>query len=146
MTIQRTRVAAYAVIAEGERILLCRISKQLPDLAGQWTLPGGGINFGETPAAGMIREVSEETGLVVEPIDIAHVDSFVRETRERTTHHVRIIYRARITGGELRHEVEGSTDRCEWWPKNQLPTLVDLAELGVRLAFGSLGTHLAPPR
>ncbi|WP_254513115.1 NUDIX hydrolase [Anatilimnocola floriformis] len=135
MTTLRTRVAAYAVIADSERILLCRISAQLPDLAGQWTLPGGGIDFGETPLAGMIREVNEETGLAVEPIDVAHVDSFVRPTPERTTHHVRIIYRARVIGGELRHEVSGSTDRCEWWPKDSLPPLVDLAEIGVRLAF-----------
>jgi len=136
MTTQRTRIAAYGVIVDGERILLCRISRLLPDLAGQWTLPGGGINFGETPAAGMIREVVEETGLVVEPTGLSHVDSFVRETPERTTHHVRIIYRARVISGELLHEAEGTTDRCEWWPKHAPPLLAELGKLGLKLTFG----------
>jgi ADP-ribose pyrophosphatase YjhB (NUDIX family) len=133
---RKTRVAAYAVIVDGERMLLCRFSRQLlPHLAGKWTLPGGGIDFGEAPATGMIREVAEETGLVVEPTNIAHVDSFVSDT-PRLIHHVRIIYHAQIISGELRHEVEGSTDRCEWWKKDELPPLVDLSEIGVRLAFG----------
>lgn len=133
---QRTRIAAYAVIVDDERILLCRISAALPNLAGRWTLPGGGLDFGEEPAAGMIREVQEETGLVVEPGEVAHVDSFVRNHDDRVTHHVRIIYRARFTGGELRHEVAGTTDRCEWWSKTALPNCANLAEIGCRLAFG----------
>lgn len=39
---QRTRVAAYGLITDGEHILLCRISQELPRIAGLWTLPGGG--------------------------------------------------------------------------------------------------------
>jgi ADP-ribose pyrophosphatase YjhB (NUDIX family) len=136
---RQTRIAAYAVIVDGERMLLCRFSQELlPRLAGKWTLPGGGIEFGETPAAGMIREVAEETGLVVEPISIAHVDSFVEETPERIMHHVRIIYLARVLSGELRHETEGSTDRCHWWVNDDMPPLVDLSKIGVRLAFGKV--------
>lgn len=133
---QRTRVAAYAIIVEGERILLCRLSAELEKLAGQWTLPGGGIDFGEPPVSGMIREVLEETGLVVRAVDIAHVDSFVSQKEEATWHHVRIIYRAEVVSGELRHEVQGSTDRCEWFAKDELPQLVDLAEIGVGLVSG----------
>jgi 8-oxo-dGTP diphosphatase len=132
---QRTRVAAYAVIVDDERILLCRFSAELEKLAGKWTLPGGGIDFGEPPASGMIREVLEETGLVVRPVNVAHVDSFVSQKEGATWHHVRIIYRAEVVSGDLCHEVQGSTDRCEWFVKDKLPQLVDLAELGVQLAY-----------
>ena len=60
---QRSRVSAYALIHEDNRILLCRLSKVLPRWQGFWTLPGGGLNFGEDPEAAVVREVEEETGL-----------------------------------------------------------------------------------
>jgi 8-oxo-dGTP pyrophosphatase MutT (NUDIX family) len=83
----------------------------------------------------MIREVLEETGLVVRPVNVAHVDSFVSQKEGATWHHVRIIDRAEVVSGYLCHEVQGSTDRCEWFVKDKLPQLVDLAELGVQLAY-----------
>ncbi|MEO1088763.1 MAG: NUDIX domain-containing protein, partial [Acidobacteriota bacterium] len=52
----KTRLAAYAVIVEDNRLLLCRISPQIPAHAGKWTLPGGGLDFGETPEAAVVRE------------------------------------------------------------------------------------------
>lgn len=134
--LRRTRVAAYGLLTDGDQILLCRLSRQLPrDSKRRWTLPGGGIDFGESPAAGMIREVEEETGLIVAATGIADVDSLVGEESGAPCHHIRIIYRARITGGALRHETNGSTDLCQWWPKDQCPELVDLAQVGVRLAL-----------
>ncbi|WP_425616369.1 NUDIX hydrolase [Anatilimnocola sp. NA78] len=133
--IQRTCVAAYAVIVDGEKILLCRFSAEIEKLAGQRTLSGGGIDFGESPASGMSREVLEETGLVVRAVYVAHVDSFISQKEGATWHHVRIIYRAKVLTGELRHEVQGSTDGGKWSHKGgQLP-LTDLAALGWRPAF-----------
>jgi 8-oxo-dGTP diphosphatase len=132
---QRTRVAAYGLITDGERILLCRISPELPRIAGLWTLPGGGIDFGELPVSGMIREVAEETGLVVEPIGLAYVDSNVFEGENIVQHNVRVFYHAKIIGGELRDEPQGTTDRCEWWSRHELPPMVELAEIGIRIAF-----------
>jgi hypothetical protein len=52
-------------------------------------------------------------------------------------HAIRLVYRVDVTGGELRDEVEGSTDRARWLTRDEaraLP-LVDLAETGLRLAF-----------
>ena len=56
------RLGAYAVVIVGDRILLTRISPAgYP--AGTWTLPGGGVDHGESPHDAVVRELYEETGL-----------------------------------------------------------------------------------
>ena len=133
---QRTRIAAYALIRDDiDRVLLCRLSKQVPQWVGFWTLPGGGIEFGEHPEAAMVREVREETGFIVESTGLAGVDSLRRTVDDHEFHSIRILYHARIVGGALTHEAAGSTDRCEWHalPIDSSVPLVDLAKLGVQL-------------
>jgi ADP-ribose pyrophosphatase YjhB (NUDIX family) len=135
-TPRRTRVAAYALLTDGDQILLCRLAKRLPGhREGRWTLPGGGINFGECPEAAMIREVEEETGLLVEAVGLAGVESVVADAGGVPCHNIRIMYRARIVGGSLRNEIHGSTDLCQWWHRDHCPDMVDVAQAGRRLAF-----------
>lgn len=132
-----TRISAYGLIMQDARILLCRISDHLPNDSGFWTLPGGGIDFGEDPADAMVREVREETGLIVRPLETAGIDSFYAKEGEREFHGIRIIYRTELLGGVLRYEVDGTTDLCAWWSleeAKQLP-LVDLASVGLEIAF-----------
>src|SRR5207249_3935346 len=62
----RTRVGGYALCTDDDgRVLLARLSAIEVDV-GAWTLPGGGIDFGEHPDDAVIRELAEETGLVGE--------------------------------------------------------------------------------
>lgn len=137
----RTRVGAYALcVGEDERILLARLSLEEVDV-GAWTLPGGGIDFGENPDATVIRELEEETGLTGEIEEIAGVFSHVyRQSRAaggRDLHFLGIIYHVRITGGELRDEIGGSTDTAAWLTRADLAErhLVEIARFGVELAF-----------
>jgi 8-oxo-dGTP diphosphatase len=143
-----TRVAAYALCTRRDSILLCRIapgSTSKDD--GSWTLPGGGLDFGEQPAAAALRELEEETGLVGEIIDLAGVDSWASRFRDpadamtKEMHGIRVIYRVRVIGGAVRDERDGSTDTCRWVPRHELGSLplVDLVEVGVRLAFDESG-------
>ncbi|TLD68383.1 NUDIX domain-containing protein [Phragmitibacter flavus] len=138
MNAQRTRISAYALLQEHDsgRILLCRLSSELPRWEGHWTLPGGGLNFGESPEDAVVREVEEETGLLIEVGAIATIDSLFDCSGESDFHGIRIIYHAKIVGGSLRCETSGSTDACEWHDLNSSPevAMVDLAELGVELA------------
>jgi 8-oxo-dGTP diphosphatase len=139
-----TRVGAYALcLDEGGRILLCRIAKTDPD-AGMWTLPGGGVEFGEVPAHAAIRELDEEAGLTGRVESLAGVDSasFTVPGPDGPVafHAIRIVYRVRVTSGELRHEVAGTTDTCRWLEREEaamLP-LIDPAVFGLGLAFGEL--------
>lgn len=130
-----TRVGAYGLILERDQILLCRISSQLPYLAGKWTLPGGGIEFREDPVDAMIREVREETGLRVDAAGLAAVDSNAVDTDHGRYHGIRIIYHTQLLGGELANEVDGTTDLCAWWSIDETRNLdlVDLAAAGIRL-------------
>ena len=69
-----TRVAAYAVcVDDSRRILLARVAPGYM-AEGMWTLPGGGLQFGEEPAHAVIRELAEETGLEGRVISLAFVD------------------------------------------------------------------------
>lgn len=139
---QVTRVSAYAVcVEESGRLLLCRIARGgSVGFDGWWTLPGGGLDHGEDPKAGALRELTEETGLIGEVDSLLEVDSwhtdFTSLAGERQDYHgIRVLYRCRIVGGELRDEMDGSTDTCRWFTPDELATerLVDIAELALRL-------------
>ena len=109
---QSTRLACYALIRdEDDKILLCRLSKGIPH-AGKWTLPGGGIEFGEDLKAGVKREVLEETGLTVDVTRVLDAHSELYSYPDRQSQAVRILFEARVRSGEIRFEEDGSTDMC----------------------------------
>jgi len=136
----RTRLGSYALCVEGDRILLARLSAIEVDV-GAWTLPGGGVGFGEHPDAACHRELEEETGLVGEIEGVAGVFSHVYErsrfARGSDLHFLGIVYRVRVTGGGLRDESDGTTDTAAWIARDELPSLriVELARFGCELAF-----------
>lgn len=129
--IQRVRLAAYAWCERDGAVLLTRVSPDGPG-GGLWTLPGGGLDFGEDPAVAVRREVDEETGYEIELGELLGIRSAVLEPSETISGHrvqtVGIVYRAVVTGGSLRREYDGSTDLAEWVPWHQVDGLpaVDL--------------------
>jgi ADP-ribose pyrophosphatase YjhB (NUDIX family) len=137
-----TRISAYALCVEDGRILLCRIAPGYWSGVGEWTLPGGGLDFGEPPRDGAMRELEEETGLTGEIVGLADVLSWTgrwthpRDGVDEAYHGLQIVYRVRITGGQLRPEPDGSTDLAEWFSFEDAAALplVDLAQEGLRLA------------
>ncbi|MEO7351077.1 MAG: NUDIX domain-containing protein [Marmoricola sp.] len=129
---RRQRVAAYAVIVREAEILLARIA---PSIAGteQWTLPGGGIDFGEHPDDAVVREVHEETGLDCElgaPIWIGSAHRVFDEgghgeIEASELHSVRIVYDAWVAADAPRPrvvEVDGSTVDARWHPVADVET------------------------
>ncbi len=110
---RRTRIAAYGLALVDQRILLSRYASPSPD-GGFWNLPGGGLEFGEHPEDAMVREFLEETGLQVRATGLLGFDSITGEGHDHDFHHIRFVYEVEILGGELRPEVNGSSDACEW--------------------------------
>lgn len=117
---RRQRVAAYAVLTDAQdRVLLV---KAAPEDSGRWFLPGGGVEFGEDPEAGLRREVEEETGQIVGDLHLDRVLSDVGEVKGTGLHSVRIIYRATLAEERpLRNEAPGgSTVEVHWIPREDV--------------------------
>ena len=123
---RRQRVAAYAVILReaggaGEEILLSRLAPYL-SASEAWTLPGGGIDFGEHPRAAVVREVYEETGLHATVGEVAWIDSARRRTTDPTVpetdmHSVRMVFEGAVPADSPQPrvvEVDGSTVDARW--------------------------------
>jgi len=137
----RTRVGAYAVVLDEDRLLLAQLTARE---GSRWTLPGGGMDHGEAPEDAACREVLEETGYTVVVDGLLGVDSLVipadrRLDGERVDlHAVRVVYRAHVVGGDLRHEVDGSTQQAAWFPLGDVPDLprVTLVDRALAMASG----------
>ncbi|AZP17736.1 NUDIX hydrolase [Streptomyces aquilus] len=135
---KKLRVAAYAVCVRDEQILLARWIDD--DGKPEWTLPGGGMEHGEDPYDTVLREVMEETGHTIEITGLLGVNS-IRLTQKRRwgrnidRQGLRLVYEGRVTGGELRPEVGGSTDMAAWHPLTEVPALnrVGLVDVGLAL-------------
>ena len=132
------RVAAYGVITEGDRILLAHWNE-----GGRsgWTLPGGGIDPGEDPADALLREIAEETGYLAEGGELLGIDSKVIPAEHRFVpdagplHALRIVYRARVIGGTLTNERDGTTDEAAWFALSAIPNRrVELVDIALRMA------------
>ena len=114
------RVAAYALVVRDDRLLLVRNSGRGPHPGG-WTLPGGGIDHGESPRAALVREVAEETGLTCEVGDVldvtdAHFEGTAPSGRREDFHTVQVVFEAEVAGEQPPRVVEqgGTSDAAEW--------------------------------
>ena len=140
---QVTRVSAYALCVEAGRLLLCRIAPGWWGDVGSWTLPGGGIDFGESPADAAIRELGEETGLAGEIVALAevldHAGRWIHpiDGVDEAHHGIQVLYRVRVLGGTLRPEEDGSTDAAAWFTREEAEdlALAGIAREGLAIAF-----------
>ncbi|MGA3101031.1 MAG: NUDIX hydrolase [Terracidiphilus sp.] len=129
-------VGVGAVIVQNARVLLVRRGTE--PLKGHWTLPGGMLELGEALTAGTVREVREETGLDVEPIELIELLDRVHREGERVRYHYVIAdYLCRVTGGELRAASDADAvrwvERSEWSSHSALvldPITVRVIEKG----------------
>ncbi len=106
---------AGAIVFRRDAVLLVRRAK--PPLDGQWSIPGGRIEWGETAQAAALRELREETGVEAEVIGLAGVFDFIGEDR----HVVLIDYAMRWRAGEPRAADDVSDAR--FFAPEELPGL-----------------------
>lgn len=114
-------VGVGAVIVRDGRVLLIRRG-QAP-LLGEWSLPGGALECGETLRAGVVREAGEETGLIVEAIDMLGVYERVTRADDGRVryHYVLIDFLCR----PVRGDVQAGSDAAEarWFRREELDAL-----------------------
>jgi 8-oxo-dGTP diphosphatase len=94
-------VGVGAIVIQESRVLL--IQRGQEPLKGEWSLPGGALELGETLEEGVRREVLEETGLVVEPVQLVELlDRIVRDPQGAVRfHYVLADFLCRVNGGAL---------------------------------------------
>ncbi len=124
--------SALCYVESPQAVLL--LQRQKPPFAGQWTAPGGKIEPGEDPAAAVVREIWEETGLQLQEPRLQVVTS---ETGPAHYNWLLFVFRAKQFRGELRPGGEG---QLRWVP------FADLAQLPVPEVDRQLWPYIFPER
>jgi 8-oxo-dGTP diphosphatase len=113
-------IGVGAVVIDGSKVLLVRRGQE--PLKGEWSLPGGALELGETLQQGVVREVLEETGLTVVPAGIVEVLDRITpgEPSGRVRYHyVLIDFLCHVAGGTLRGGSDA--DEARWVEREELP-------------------------
>ena len=117
------RPSVYGVVIKDEKVLL------VPQWDG-YDIPGGGVDLGELVTDTLIREVKEETGLDVKPLQVLLVqdDFFFNPYKNKPFQTPLIYFLCEVTGGEIsdkgfdEHEKEYAK-KAEWIPLAKVPSL-----------------------
>src|SRR4051812_10182704 len=110
-------VGVGGVVVHENRVLL--VERGHEPMKGRWSIPGGLIDVGESLREAVIREVKEETGLDVEPVELIELlDRIHREDSRVRYHYVIADYLCRVTGGTLGAGSDAAAvrwvERAEW--------------------------------
>ena len=96
----RPLLGVGAVIVKNDQILVVRRAN--PPLQGQWSIPGGLVDTGETTKEAVIREIREETSLNIEPVELVEVfERILRDADSRVQYHFVVIdYLCHLVSGD----------------------------------------------
>jgi ADP-ribose pyrophosphatase YjhB (NUDIX family) len=133
-----SKATAGALVEDGEgRLLLARRAHE--PFKGRWDIPGGFLEEGEHPLDGLRRELREETGLEVEPLEFigAWMDRYGGDSTAEAT--LNLYWTARVTAGEP--APADDVDDLRWFPRDELPRGAELAFENVPLVLAAWQQH-----
>jgi len=118
------------LMKDGKVCLLRRANTGYMD--GRYCFPAGHKEPGETPMAGAIREALEETGVVVDPLSVAHAHTMHRmcHGRSEEPNHERVAYffLADAWKGEPTNAEPAKSDHVGWFSIDALPEMIPYME------------------
>lgn len=114
----RVAAAVGGVIMNNERVLMVRRGRE--PYRGTWMFPAGFVEYGEHPEEALVREVKEETGLVIHEWKYFTLLQSVDDPR--SPGHFSIFYRINRYSGELVNDGK-ENEAIQWFPINDLPTI-----------------------
>lgn len=115
------RYTADVVVTTTDGYVLL-IERRWDPFKGQWALPGGHVDPGETSRAAAARELAEETGVYATPEELEQVGVFDRPDRDPRGRYVTVAYRLTVIPGTS-FEAGDDAANAQWWPLNALPPL-----------------------
>ena len=130
-----------AVVIRADKVLLIRRGRE--PLKGRWSLPGGALEIGETLAEGVAREVLEETGLRVRPVElVTTLDRIYRDEGGRVRFHYVLLDWLCVEEHEAQAEIRCGDDASAviWAPLSGLeeyglePVTLQVIKRGAELA------------
>ncbi len=130
-------VGVGAVVVHEGGVLLVRRGKE--PLLGRWVIPGGTVELGETLEDALVREIEEETGLLVRPREVLLVFDRIQKTEGVVRYHYVIVdYLCDYVAGSLRagsDALEAALVRPQDLPAYDLPEKsLEMAREGLRRA------------
>jgi ADP-ribose pyrophosphatase YjhB (NUDIX family) len=110
-------VGVGAVAVKEGQVLLIRRGHE--PMKGHWSLPGGLLELGESLTDGVTREMREETGLAVQPVELIELLDRIHREGERVRYHYVIAdYLCQVVGGALHAASDADearwVERAEW--------------------------------
>ena len=117
---QQALVGVGALIVKNGRVVL--IERGKAPLLGEWSIPGGLLELGETTRQGAEREAVEETGLVVRATELLGVFDRIVPDGDRTLYHyVLIDFLCEVVSGELK--ASGDAADARWFTREEVSGL-----------------------
>ncbi|MEH7443881.1 NUDIX hydrolase [Bacillus sp. JJ1122] len=127
---ERVDVAYALIYKEDEKKIL-----MVKNVGNGWSLPGGAVEPGETLEQAVVREAKEETGLVIEAINIAAINERVRE--DKGVHAVFFTFNTKISGGDISINDANEISVIKWVDFQTANALMPFHPEGVEFLFQS---------
>lgn len=128
-------IGVGAIITDGNRTVLVR--RGSPPAQGEWSIPGGLVQVGETLEEAVMREALEETGLRVEPVNLVELlERIFRDDQGRVQYHYILAdYLCRVVDGNLSPGSDAADAR--WVKRNELLTM-EIAPVTKKVIFKAM--------